>query len=540
MELIQAPISSLAESPFNYRRHFSDESLRELAVNIRAIGLQQPIKVRPIPGAQTIIDKDYEIIFGHRRFRAAQLADLEVVPILVQDMTDEQVRIAQLSENIQREDTSPIEEAEGLRALIDECGLKVEDIIVDTGKSRRHIYNTLRLVKLGTEARAAIESKLIGREIAVLISALPTSLQKKALSLVTVQDAATGEKTALSFRKAKQVLATSLYIPIASASFDPTNALLAKVAGACTVCPHLSQNDESLCDELPADMCTDPECFEVKSKTHATLLALKTKADGGFVLEGEEADSARPYAGADWFHNHTSLEKPLKDGDQQRTVRDVLEEMQDQDIDDVPVPGLHIDSKTHKPTEIIDDAGMERVRSYLIQKNNQAESRPQEPKTQAARVFASPLHEKAHRHHKAIRNAARTACLTGDRKADEARLLAAHLLDVISHDDITPELIAHFGWTDEIKSALESDEIDQYDVGRWIIDKKLDNLSPMDWSTIAVYLAVSNLPAGFAGDEQFPQRAIELANVYEIDIEQIADQAEQASQDDDDEDGDEE
>ena len=147
MELIQAPISTLVESPFNYRRSFNDASLHELALNIQSIGIQQPIKCRPIPDAQYSIDKQFEIVFGHRRFRAAQrVPGLEFVPIIVEPMTDEQVRIAQLSENIQREDTSAIEEAEGLRALIDECGLKVEDIMVDTGKSRRHIYNTLRLV----------------------------------------------------------------------------------------------------------------------------------------------------------------------------------------------------------------------------------------------------------------------------------------------------------------------------------------------------------------------------------------------------------
>ena len=156
MDIHNLPIDCLRESPFNYRKTFNPTALAELADSIKAIGIQQPLKARPIPDATDDDTVRYELIFGHRRYRAALQAGLDYVPVMVEEMSDEDVRITQLNENIQREDVNPIEEAEALRELNMAHRVPVEQLVRDTGKSKSHIYATMRLVRLSDQAKQAV------------------------------------------------------------------------------------------------------------------------------------------------------------------------------------------------------------------------------------------------------------------------------------------------------------------------------------------------------------------------------------------------
>ena len=134
----------LAPSPFQPRGRIDEDNLRELVDSIRTQGVLQPILVRPS------VDQagHFQIIAGERRWRAAKLAGLTMVPCFVRDMPDTNASAAALVENLQRKDLNPIEEAEGFRRLIEDFGLTQEELGTAIGKSRSHIANLLRLLGL--------------------------------------------------------------------------------------------------------------------------------------------------------------------------------------------------------------------------------------------------------------------------------------------------------------------------------------------------------------------------------------------------------
>ena len=139
-------LSQLVAGKYQPRTHMDEGALYELAESIKAQGIMQPILVRPIAGGDS--SAGYEIIAGERRFRAAKLAGLEVVPVLVKDVTDEAAAVMALIENMQREDLNPLEEAQGLSRLIKEFGLTHEAAAGAVGRSRSAASNLLRLLNL--------------------------------------------------------------------------------------------------------------------------------------------------------------------------------------------------------------------------------------------------------------------------------------------------------------------------------------------------------------------------------------------------------
>ncbi len=142
------PISKLKAGVYQPRTRMDEGALNELAESIRTQGVMQPILVRPLSGK----DKGkYEIIAGERRFRASQLVGLDEVPVLIREVGDENAAIMALIENIQREDLNPLEEAQGVKRLLDEFGLTHEQAAQAIGRSRSATSNLLRLLNL-TEA----------------------------------------------------------------------------------------------------------------------------------------------------------------------------------------------------------------------------------------------------------------------------------------------------------------------------------------------------------------------------------------------------
>jgi ParB family chromosome partitioning protein len=153
-EVEQIPAAMIEANPYQPRRAFDDESMRELTESIRAHGLLQPIVVRR--GGES-----YQIIAGERRLRAARLAGLERVPALVRECSDDQALALALIENLQREELSPMEAAHAYRRLQEEFGLKQEEIASRVGKSRSAVANVLRLLHLDPEVQARLDSGAI-------------------------------------------------------------------------------------------------------------------------------------------------------------------------------------------------------------------------------------------------------------------------------------------------------------------------------------------------------------------------------------------
>jgi ParB family chromosome partitioning protein len=157
------PLDQLSSSPYQPRRHFDETAMAELAESIRARGVLQPLLVRPRPGG-------YEIIAGERRWRAAQMAGLHDIPVLVRALSDDEAAAAAIIENVQRTDLNPVEEAEGYRRLSADFGLTQEAIAGATGKSRSHIANAVRLLTLPEPVLAMLrEGKLTAGHARTLV-----------------------------------------------------------------------------------------------------------------------------------------------------------------------------------------------------------------------------------------------------------------------------------------------------------------------------------------------------------------------------------
>lgn len=137
-----APIEFVSPNPRNPRRHFAEEELEDLAQSIREHGIVQPVVVR------TAAQGRYEIIAGERRWRAAQKAGLSEVPVIIRDVDDKAALELAIIENVQRSDLNPLEEARGYQQLMDEHNYTQADLGQVIGKSRSHVANTLRLLKL--------------------------------------------------------------------------------------------------------------------------------------------------------------------------------------------------------------------------------------------------------------------------------------------------------------------------------------------------------------------------------------------------------
>ncbi len=150
----RVPIEFLNANPRNPRRNFSDAELGELAGSIRERGIIQPIVVRTVRGATD----SFEIIAGERRWRAAQRAGLHEVPIIVHEASEAEALELAIIENVQRADLNPLEEAAGYQALADEYKYTQDDIARTVGKSRPHVANTLRLLKLPEPVKAYINA----------------------------------------------------------------------------------------------------------------------------------------------------------------------------------------------------------------------------------------------------------------------------------------------------------------------------------------------------------------------------------------------
>jgi ParB family chromosome partitioning protein len=169
----RAPIESLSPNPRNPRKNFTDTELDQLADSIKERGVIQPIVVRALPNQRD----GFEIVAGERRWRAAQRAGLHEVPIAVVEATDKQSLEFAIIENVQRADLNPIEEASGYHALMQEHGYSQDEVAQIVGKSRPHVANTLRLLKLAPPVQQFVRSGKLSAGHARLLVGVPDAEQ---------------------------------------------------------------------------------------------------------------------------------------------------------------------------------------------------------------------------------------------------------------------------------------------------------------------------------------------------------------------------
>lgn len=308
--LTEIPLDRLVESPFNTRQIFA--GLEELAASIRAEGrVHEPLLVRPRL-ASPVGDPDFELVFGHRRLRAAALAGLASVPCMVRAMSDAEARSANAAENLQRRDVHAFEEAEAYRMMIEAGDATREQIAERFGRSVSHVAGRLALLRAVPALREKCLAGEINPEAALLVARLRSDkLQEKALAAIAADyRARLDDGGRQSHRAIKALLNEKFALGLKGALFDTMDAVLLPEAGACTACPKRTGNAPEYDDIARTDtrggrhhneawithggpeVCTDPECFEAKKKAHLALRVQELQAKGKTVVAGSAARAA--------------------------------------------------------------------------------------------------------------------------------------------------------------------------------------------------------------------------------------------------------
>jgi ParB family chromosome partitioning protein len=197
--VIEVPVSEIATNPRQPRQEIPAESLSELADSIREHGVLQPVIVTETGPAGHNRGPRYQLIAGERRWRAAMLAGLQLVPVLVKEATPQQTLELALVENIQRADLNPLEEANAYRQLMDEFGLTQEQVAGRVGRSRVTVANSLRLLRLADEIKDALLANRISEGHArALLGLTNAHLQLRVLRAI--------EKDGLSVRQTEELV----------------------------------------------------------------------------------------------------------------------------------------------------------------------------------------------------------------------------------------------------------------------------------------------------------------------------------------------
>jgi len=196
------PVSFLKPNPNQPRKTFTESELEDLTTSIREKGIIQPILVRPING----VSDSYEIVAGERRWRAAQRAKLHDVPVVIRELSDSETLELAIIENVQRADLNAIEEAAAYQDLMDRFNYTQEQIAKEVGKSRPHVANTVRLLRLPDSVKAMLrDGRLTAGHARTLVGAPDAEAEARALAIVeaglNVRDA---ERSSDKIKKAIQ------------------------------------------------------------------------------------------------------------------------------------------------------------------------------------------------------------------------------------------------------------------------------------------------------------------------------------------------
>lgn len=349
------------------RKRFDKAAIAELAESIRTVGLLQPLVVRPL-------DDGFQIIAGERRFLAAQVAGLEVVPAAVRELTDDQVLEVQLIENLQREGLHELVEAEGYEALMKRHSYTVDDLVAKVGKSRAYVYARLKLLALGKDGRKAFYDGKISASIALLLARIPgEKLQTEALKTIA-QDRWDGP---MSFRRAQEHIQQHYMLRLADAGFPTSDANLIPAAGACGTCPKRTGNQPELfADVKGADVCTDPGCFRAKREAHAARRVEQARAAGQVVIEGPAAKKIAPYGSRSDLKGYVRLDRQVYDDPKHRTARQILGK--DAETVLVAVPG-----DREEASEVIEVVPEQAIRAALKESGVKVERTSSNPEQSA-------------------------------------------------------------------------------------------------------------------------------------------------------------
>lgn len=336
-QYLQVPPHKLVPNPDNPRKRFDLASLQAMASTMTESGVAQPLVVRQLPAdlvPDTIHDRAtgqllapsdrpvYQIVAGERRWRSATIAQLASVPIIVRRLTDHQVHVLMTVENLQREDLSPVEEAEGLRQLMATTGATADAVGKSIGRSKAYVYQILKLLDLCPEARESLNAGQVDKGVASYLGRLPDhKLQLRALRDVAGND----QSAPLRYRPALAIIQQNYLLRIDRAPFDTTVSTgWDGDAPACTTCPHRTGHTADLFAEKDGpDMCLQPDCYRAKAATDQANRLKRAKDEGLHVITGREAKALMPAAWTGRVDGHLRLDDAA-DSPSKKPLRDIV------------------------------------------------------------------------------------------------------------------------------------------------------------------------------------------------------------------------
>lgn len=279
-------VVDLEASATNPRKRFDPEKLNELAASIAEQGVLSPLLVRPAG-----VGRLHEIVAGERRWRAAKLAGLGVVPCIVREMSDGEVLEAQLIENLQRHDLEPMEEARGFQSMMDlknadgSAIYTAESIAVKIGKSAWQVHRRLKLLNLPKAGQTALELEQLEVGTAEMIARIPTErMREKALKEVLEPK---GYDRPLTSRETKALIERRYMRTLQGAGFDPEDASLHPEGLVCSKCPHRAGNCPDV-EGVRADTCLNTMCFVKKAELAHALWKERHATNGKRALSPAE------------------------------------------------------------------------------------------------------------------------------------------------------------------------------------------------------------------------------------------------------------
>ena len=529
-EIRQIPLTALHESPFNPRKTYPEHELLELAESIKSQGIMQPIVARIQPEE---VNKhghfEYELIFGHRRLRAAWLAALESAPVIVRTMTDKQAAIARMHENMKRQDVTALEEADGYVHLRDAHRMTAEQIGAAVGKTKSYVYARLKLAAAAPEVRDAVTTRGMSPEIALLIGRLPHfDMQRLALKSVLLPQpygapADEPERWA-SVRDTKLKLKRLFENDVDVAQFDIADDGLIESAGACTSCPKRAGNMESLAEILDSGICTDSTCYTEKQAAFVWLKTDQMREAGHRVVEGEEASELMPYSG--WMHDHRSIDERLNGHSvgEGGTLRDVLAQEGAPQLKTTVV----VDPHNGRVIEALTSEEISELHAFVRARFGETprEASPAEIKRQQerdardARIAALPPAQRACMDMDVLRDVRRAvlmAMVDAPRSVDELRCMVMRELDMGDSD------LGVAGETVGLRALLEAQEEtagDDFDPQAFAKQWVREQATPQQLSLIVAMMGVEDALSWtyrLNDNVEQTQHMVALAKSYGID-----------------------
>jgi ParB/RepB/Spo0J family partition protein len=278
--LVAVPLEQIALGKnYRHRRPANwEEKLDELGESMKQNGQLEPVllRERSLEG-----ERHFEVVFGERRYRAAKKAGLETLLAIVRDVADDQVLELQLSENGDREDAHPLDEAEAFEALV-KRGRTPAEIAATRGRDVSYVLRRLALCKLSEKVRKAFDRDEVTFGVALLIAALPD--QKTQEDALEECGFAAHDHTHITVAGAREAIERRVLARLSEAPFKHDDATLLPAAGACTTCPKRTGAQGALFETKTKDLCTDTACFRAKVDADWAARSKAHKANGGEIL----------------------------------------------------------------------------------------------------------------------------------------------------------------------------------------------------------------------------------------------------------------